>query len=390
MSSYIVSFVRTPLGKFGKSLQPFSPSDLGAHVIKELLNKTGIAGNNIDLVVMGNILKGGHGQDLSRQSLIKAGLPFTVDGYNVDMVCSSGMMSIINASQMVNLGDADIVIAGGIESMSNSNFIVSSKIRYGVKFSMKADLFLTDSMYYDGLTDPINGMVMGEEADKVAKEHNIKREELDEIAYLSHKKAFDAQEKGYLKKEIAPITSGEVVVYNDEGIRPTLKLEDLSKLKPAFGKDGLHTAGNSSQISDGASALLIMNENGLKKTGLKPIAKIIGYSWKGVESWRFTEAPAKSIDLLLQKTKINKKEIDYIENNEAFAVSSILLEREGFDRSITNVFGGAIALGHPIGASGARITGTLVNVLQTKGGNLGIAALCHGTGGATSIAVQLT
>jgi acetyl-CoA C-acetyltransferase len=390
MSSYIVSFVRTPLGKFGKSLQPFSPSDLGAHVIKELLNKTGILGENIDLVIMGNILKGGHGQDLSRQSLIKAGLPFTVDGYNVDMVCSSGMMSIINASQMVSLEDADIVIAGGIESMSNSNFIVSSKIRYGVKFSMKADLFLTDSMYHDGLTDPINGMVMGEEADKVAKEHNIKREELDEIAYLSHKKALDAQEKGYLKKEIAPITSGDVVVYNDEGIRPNLKLEDLSKLKPAFGKEGLHTAGNSSQISDGASALLIMNENGLKKTGLKPIAKIIGYSWKGVESWRFTEAPAKSIDLLLQKTKINKKDIDYIENNEAFAVSSILLEREGFDRSITNVFGGAIALGHPIGASGARITGTLINVLQTKGGNLGVAALCHGTGGATSVAIQLT
>ncbi|MGC8580835.1 MAG: thiolase family protein [Thermoplasmata archaeon] len=389
MSSYIVSFVRTPLGKFGKSLQPFSPSDLGAHVIRELINKTGMLGKDIDLVVMGNILKGGHGQDLSRQSLIKAGLPFTVDGYNVDMVCSSGMMSIINASQMVSLGDADIVIAGGIESMSNSNFIVSSKIRYGVKFSMKSDLFLTDSMYYDGLTDPINGMVMGEEADKVAKEHNIKREELDEIAYLSHKKALDAQEKGYLKKEIAPITSGEGVVYNDEGIRPNLKLEDLYKLKPAFGKDGLHTAGSSSQISDGASALLIMNENGLKKTGLKPIAKIIGYSWKGVESWRFTEAPAKAIDILLQKTKINRKEIDYIENNEAFAVSSILLEKDGFDRSITNVFGGAIALGHPIGASGARITGTLINVLQTKGGNLGIAALCHGTGGATSIAVQL-
>ena len=390
MNSYIVSYLRTPFGRFGKSLAPFSPSDLGAAVIKELVKKKSLNPSQIDMVIMGNVLKSGHGQDLTRQAIIKAGLPDTIDGYVVDMVCSSSMMSVINGAQMTALGDADLVIAGGMESMSNAAFCINSSIRQGVKFLMKNNLNIVDTMYYDGLTDPMNNMVMGAEADRVAKEQNITKGQLDEIALLSHTRAAKATDDGVFSKCMVPIKLQDgTTLSTDEGIRKNITAEKIASLAPVFGKEGLHTAASSSQITDGASAMILTNEKGMKEYGLEPEARILGYSWAATESWRFTQAPSFAIDRLIKKLKVKKEDIDYVENNEAFAVSSILMERYGFKREFTNIYGGAIAIGHPIGASGSRIIGTLITALKTKNGKIGIASLCHGTGGATAVAIEL-
>lgn len=387
---YIVSAVRTPIGKFGGVFKDMSPVDLGAIAIKEALKRANIPPSAVDITIMGNILRAAHGQDLARQAALKAGIPWEIDGYCVDMVCSSGMMSVANAYQMIKSGDADIVVAGGMESMSQAALAVKSDVRWGIKMLMSKTLQFYDTMLIDGLTDPLNMKLMGEEADMVAKAHNISRKELDEVAYMSHKRAAEATEKELFKSEIVPVTVGDKEVIKDEGIRYDTSLEKLSQLKPAFSKDGLHTAGNSSQISDGAAALVLMSEKAVKEFGVDPIAKILGYSWAGIESWRFTEAPIFAIRKLLQKLNTDISKFDYFENNEAFAVNNVLANRYlGIPYDKLNVFGGAIALGHPIGASGARIIVTLINVLSKMKGQRGIASLCHGTGGATAMAIEL-
>jgi len=387
---YIVSAVRTPIGKFGGAYKDVPPVDLGAVVIKEALKRAGVEPNKVDITIMGNILRAGHGQDLARQAAVKAGVPMEIEGYCVDMVCSSGMISTINASQMIKSGDADIVVAGGMESMSQAMLAVKSDARWGVKMLLGKQLSFIDTMLMDGLTDPFNMKLMGQEADMVAKSHNFTRRELDEIAYESHKRAAMATDKGYFKDEIVKGTIDGKEITQDEGIRRDTSIEKLSQLKPAFTPDGVHTAGNSSQISDGAAALVLMSEKAVKEYKVEPLAKIIGYSWVGIESWRFTEAPVFAVKKLLQKLNMDISQFDYFENNEAFAVNNALYNRYlGVPYDRLNVFGGAIALGHPIGASGARIITTLINVLSKMGGKRGIASICHGTGGSTAIAIEL-
>ncbi|MEM0173808.1 MAG: thiolase family protein, partial [Sulfolobaceae archaeon] len=306
---YIISYARTPIGKFSGKLKDFHPADLGSIVIKEVLNRAKLEPNKVDIVIMGNVLRAGHGQDLARQAAIKAGIPYDIDAYSVDMVCSSGMMSVINAIQSIRSGDSNVVIAGGMESMSKAGFLIGSEVRWGVKMLMNKSINLIDTMLIDGLTDPFNFKLMGMEADMVAKAHDISRRELDEIAFESHRRAARARRQGLFREEIVevPLNNNEVFI-DDEGIREDTTIEKLSKLPPAFSKDGLHTAGNSSQISDGAAALLLANDVAIKEFGLKPVARILGYTWVGIESWRFPEAPIYAIKKLLNKLNMKLSE----------------------------------------------------------------------------------
>jgi acetyl-CoA C-acetyltransferase len=274
--------------------------------------------------------------------------------------------------------------------MSQAGFLLSGGLRWGVKSLMDSRMELVDIMLRDGLTDPFNLKLMGEEADMVAGGMGVSRRELDEVAYTSHLRASNAYKKGFFEDEVVPIQVDGTIVSMDQGIRQDTSIEKLSSLPPAFSASGLHTAGSSSQISDGAAAMLIMNSKAVNEAGVKPIARILGYSWVGTESWRFVEAPIPAVKKLLEKLNMRINDFDYFENNEAFAVSSVIYHKKlGIDYDRLNVFGGAIALGHPIGATGARIIITLINTLRRLGGRRGIASLCHGVGGATAIAVEL-
>jgi len=393
MGIVIVGFVRTPIGKFGGALKDVKTPHLAAFVIKKLLERTGLSGKEVDEVVFGSTLQGGMGQNLARYAALLAGLPVEVSAYTVNRVCSSGMQAIIEAYREIAVGDASVVIAGGAESMSTPPLCLPDDARWGLRHFIGRRAELRDLMVYDGLTDPSNGLLMGEEAELVAREHKITREELDWVAYESHMRAWRATENKWFE-EVEPI-DGElggvrVKLDRDEGIRPDTTLEKLAKLKPVFRPDGVLTAGNSSQLSDGAAALLLTTEEKARELGLRPVARILGYSWHMVEPWRFVEAPLYAVQKLLKKLGMGINDFDYFENNEAFAVSNVLFHRffnVSYDK--LNVFGGAIALGHPLGASGARIVTTLISVLRRMGGRRGIAALCHGTGGGTALAIEL-
>jgi len=393
MGIVIVGFVRTPIGKFGGALKDVKTPHLAAFVIKKLLERTGLTGKEVDEVVFGSTLQGGMGQNLARYAALLAGLPVEVSAYTVNRVCSSGMQAIIEAYREIAVGDASVVIAGGAESMSTPPMCLPDDARWGLRHFIGRRAELRDLMVYDGLTDPSNGLLMGEEAELVAREHKITREELDWVAYESHMRAWRATENKWFE-EIEPI-DGElggvrVKLDRDEGIRPDTTPEKLAKLKPAFRPDGVLTAGNSSQLSDGAAALLLTTEEKARELGLRPVARVLGYSWHMVEPWRFVEAPLYAVQKLLKKLGMGINDFDYFENNEAFAVSNVLFHRffnVSYDK--LNVFGGAVALGHPLGASGARIVTTLISVLRRMGGRRGIAALCHGTGGGTALAIEL-
>ncbi|MEZ4863121.1 MAG: thiolase family protein [Caldilineaceae bacterium] len=393
--TYIVSAVRTPIGKFGGSLKDTSPVELGAHVMKAALTRAGIEGKDLDLFIFGNILKHGHGQLLPRHAALKAGIPEDVDGYAIDMLCSSGMMSTMNADMTIRAGDADLVMAGGIESMSQAGFHLSHKARWGYKLLIGNNTeSVTDILLADGLTDPMTGELMGEETDRLVATHGVTRVELDEVAYLSNTRAAAATENGKLSHEIAPIEITErrktVLFDKDEGYRADTTMDTLASLRPAFGKEGLLTAGNSSQISDGAAALILASKKAVDEMGLKPIARFLGGAWAAVEPWRFVEGPIPAIQKLLKKTGLELDDFDLFENNEAFSLNNVLLRKAlEVPYEKINVYGGAIAMGHPIGASGARIVVTLLNALQQEGKQRGIASLCHGTGGGTAVAVEL-
>ncbi len=391
--AYIVSAVRTPIGRFGGGLKDFSPADLGAHAMKAALERAGVEGKDLDLYIMGNVLRAGHGQLVARQAGIKAGIPVEIDGYAIDMVCSSAMMAVMNAATSIKAGEADLVLAGGVESMSQAGFHLSYKARWGYKFLMGPTEPLLDIMFQDGLTDPITNEGMGDETDRLATDYEVTREEVDHVAYLSHKRAAEATEKGLFKKEIAPVevkTRKETRILGaDEGIRGDTTAEGLAKLRPAFSKDGVLTAGNSSQLSDGAAALVIAGGEAVEKHNLKPLAKILGSSMAAVESWRFAEAPVPAVKKLLDKLGKTVEDFDLVENNEAFALNSVLFNKVlGIPYDKLNIHGGAIALGHPIGCTGARLIVTLLNGLEERDGKLGLASLCHGTGGGTAIAVE--
>ena len=391
--AYIVSTVRTPIGRFGGKLKSFSPVDLGAHVMKAILERANIPGDLLDLIIFGNVVRAGHGQLLPRQAAVKAGIPQSVNGYAIDMVCSSGMMSVMNAAMMITCGQADLIMAGGMESMSQAGFFLSHRARWGYKYLLGKPEQLKDVLEYDGLTDPIENEGMGNETERLAAEYGVTRAEVDEVAYHSHKRAAAATEAGIFKTEIAPVEiksrKGTAVMDVDEGIRAGTTLETLAGLRPAFTPDGILTAGNASQISDGAAAILIASEAAIKQHNLTPIARIIGGSWSAGASWRFAEAPIPAVRKLVAKHDLNVADFDLVENNEAFAVNTVLMNRElDIPLEKLNIYGSGISLGHPLGCTGARMIVTLLTGLQHENGKLGLASLCHGTGGGTAVAVE--
>lgn len=393
--TYIVSAVRTAIGKFGGALKDVSPVDLCAHVMKAAIDRAAVDAAALDLYIFGNILKHGHGQLVPRHAAFKAGIPVEVDGYAVDMLCSSGMMSVMNGDAAIRAGDADLVLVGGVESMSQAGFVLSARARWGYKLLIGDNAErLQDAMLVDGLTDPLTGELMGEETERLCAVHGVTRAELDEVACLSHARAAEARASGKFADEIAPFTIQErkraVLFAEDEGIRSDTTMETLAALRPAFAREGVLTAGNSSQISDGAAALVLASPRAVQRYDLKPIARILGGAWAGVDSWRFVEGPVPAIRKLLRKLDASLDSFDLIENNEAFALNNVLLRRLlEIPYEKMNVHGGAIALGHPIGASGARILVTLVHALRSHGKSRGLATLCHGVGGATALAVEL-
>ncbi len=389
---YIVDMVRTPVGRFGKSLKDEHPAELAAYAARKLVERTGVDPSIIDFVVMGHVIRAGTSMDTARQVVLRAGFPLNIDGMTVDMVCASGMAAIITAYRMIKLGEADVVLAGGTESMSYAPIMLPSSARWGIRHLIGRKAELVDAMVHDGLFDVFEGRVMGEEADLVAKKHGATRDELDWIAYESYRRAGEAWDKGYMKDYVVPYEkNGKVLLDYDEGVRRDTSIEKLSRIPPAFFPDGLHTAGNSSQLSDGAAVLLLMSEDKMRELGYKPKARILGYSFAGVETWRFPEAPIYAVRDLLKKTGLSVGDIDYWENNEAFAVSSWLMHHiAGIPYEKLNVHGGAIAIGHPLGMSGARITIELINVLEKHGGRRGVASICHGLGGAAALALELT
>jgi len=390
---YIASAVRTPIGRFAGMLKDLSPVDLGAHAMRAALDRAGIEGKHLDLYIFGNVLRAGHGQLLPRQAALRAGIPDSIDGYAVDMVCSSAMMSVINGTNAIRAGDADVVLAGGFESMTQTGFVLSQRARWGYKTLLGSPEQLIDVLQYDGLTDPMNGEAMGAETERLALEKGVSRAELDEVAALSHARAQAATKKEIFAREIAPVEiatkKDKERVDQDEGIRPDTTVESLAKLRPAFSANGLLTAGNSSQISDGAAAVVLASKSAVDAHKLRPLGKILGGAWAAGATWRFPEAPVPAVRKLLEKLKMKLSDFELFENNEAFALNNLIFERElGVSRDKLNVHGGAIALGHPIGASGTRLIVTLLNALQERDATYGIAALCHGTGGGTALALE--
>lgn len=391
--TFIASAVRTPIGRFGGMFKDLSPAELGAHAMRAALRRADLSGSKLDLYVFGNVLRAGHGQLVPRQAALQAGIPDSVDGYAVDMVCASGMMSVINAHNTVRTGDAEVVLAGGFESMSQTGFMLSPRARWGYKFLLGAPESITDVLLYDGLMDPVTGEAMGAESERLAREYGVTRTDLDEWAVLSQQRAAKATSQEILAREIVPVElktrKGTERIDQDEGIRPDTNLETLAALRPAFGAEGVLTAGNSSQISDGAAALVVASEDAVDKLALKPLARILGGSWAAGPTWRFAEAPIPAVKKLLQKLGMQLRDFDLFENNEAFALSNVLFERQlEVPRDRLNVHGGAIALGHPIGASGARLVVTLLNALEERDATYGLASICHGTGGSTALAIE--
>lgn len=390
---FIASAVRTPIGKFGGALKNHAPADIASVAMQGALAAAGVKGSDLDLYIFGNVLRAGHGQLIPRQAAFKIGIPKEVDGLQVDMVCSSGMMSIMQGSAMIRAGDADVILAGGVESMSNTGFYLSSRARWGYKLLMGKPENVQDLLLHDGLTDPMSGEAMGEQTERLAAEHGITREELDEIAAASNTRAAAAWSAGAFASEVVPIEytvrRKSVMLEKDEGFRADTTTETLAGLRAAFTKDGVLTAGNSSQISDGAAALVLASTAAVERLGLKPIARLTGSAWSAGEAWRFPEAPMPAVRKILDKLKLRVTDIDLFENNEAFAINSILFNRMlGVPYDRLNIHGGAIALGHPIGCSGARIVVTLIHALKTRDCEQGVAAICHGTGGGTALSLE--
>ncbi len=391
---YIVSAVRSPVGRFGGSLVNHTPVDLAAHVIQGALEKAGVEGGALDLYIFGNVLRAGQGQLIPRQAAIQAGVPESVDGLAVDMVCSSGMMAAMNGMTLIKAGEADLVLVGGTESMSGAGFYLSSRARWGYKYLAGRPEGLVDILERDGLSDPFSGDAMGVQTEKLAAEKGVLRSDLDDVAAMSHHRAAKAHEDGHFAAEIVPIEYRDrretKVLTADEGVRADTTAESLSKLRPAFSKEGVLTAGNSSQISDGAAALLLASADAVEKHSLTPLARLTAGAWAAGAPYRFPEAPIPAVKRVLDKLGAKIGDFDLFENNEAFAINNLLFHRMlDVPMDKLNVHGGAVALGHPIGASGARIMVTLTHALRQHAGERGIAAICHGTGGGTAVAVEL-
>ncbi|OQX85305.1 MAG: acetyl-CoA acetyltransferase [Candidatus Latescibacteria bacterium 4484_7] len=387
----IVSAVRTPIGKFFGGLSPFTAPQLGSMVVAEAMKRAGITGDMVDEVIMGNVLTAGLGQNPARQALIYGGVNEGAGALTVNKVCGSGLKSVVLASQAIKLEDSGIVIAGGMESMTNAPYLLR-KARSGYRLN---DGQLVDEMVYDGLWDKYNDFHMGNTAELVSEKYKVSREEMDEYSYNSHMKAVDAIKNGYFKEEIMPVEvpqrKGEpVIVDTDEGPRADTSTEKLAKLKPVFKEGGVVTAGNSSQISDGAAAMVMMSEERANKLGLNPIARVTGYATGGLKPEWVMMTPTVAVKKLFDRYSMKIDDFDLIELNEAFAVQPCAVMKElGMDPAKVNIHGGAVALGHPIGCSGARILVTLLYALKRTGGKKGLATLCLGGGNAVALSVEL-
>ncbi len=387
--SVIVSAVRTPIGSFQGSLTPFKVTDLGGHVIKAAIERAGIKPDQVEEVIMGCVLTAGLGQSPTRQALISAGLPKSVGALTVSKVCSSGLKAVMLADQYIKSGECDIVVAGGMESMTNSPYVLP-KARFGYKMG---DGKIIDSMVVDGLWDVYNDKHMGSCAEMCAKKFGISRKEQDDFATNSYKKAIAAQENGKFKDEIIPVQipqkRGDPVIFDKDEEPGRVKFDKIPTLRPAFEKDGTVTAANASSISDGAAALVIMSEDKAKELGLKPLARIVAHAGFSQEPEWFTTAPIEAIKKVVKRAGLKVQDIDLFEANEAFSVQSLAVVKDlKLDVNKVNVNGGAVAIGHPIGCSGARILTTLLYAMKDRKAKRGLATLCNGGGEATALIVE--
>jgi len=384
----IVSAVRTPIGSFGGSLADVSATQLGAAAVKGAVERAGVAPEEVQEVIMGSVLQANLGQAPARQASKFAGLPDTVQATTVNKVCASGMKAVMMATQDILLGDADVVVAGGMENMSRTPFYLE-QARYGYRFGNGQ---LIDGIGKDGLTDVYHQTAMGVSADNTAKEHKITREEQDAFAIESYTRAANAWKAGKFADEVIPVTvktrKGDVVFAEDEQFKAA-NFEKIPTLKPVFTKEGTVTAANASAINDGAAALVLMSAEKAKALGLKPIAKVLSYADAEQAPEWFTTTPAKAVPRAVEKAGLKMSDISFFELNEAFSVVGIANTRlMDLDPTKVNVNGGAVALGHPLGCSGARIIVTLINVLKQNGGKYGAAGICNGGGGGSAIVIE--
>ncbi|MCB1049468.1 MAG: acetyl-CoA C-acetyltransferase [Acidobacteria bacterium] len=386
----IVSGARTPIGRFQGGLAPLTAVQLGTIAAKETLRRAGVAASEIDEVIMGCVLPAGLGQNPARQVLIHAGIPSSQGAFTINKVCGSGLKAVMLGAQAIKAGDAEVVLAGGMESMSNAPYLMP-KARDGYRMGHQQ---VVDSMINDGLWDIYNDFHMGATAEMVADKYEVSRAAQDQYALDSHLKALEAIDRGWFKDEIVPVEiagrKGTVVVDTDEGPRRDTSLDVLGKLKPAFKKDGSVTAGNAPSVNDGAATVLVMSAEKAQKLGLKPLARIVDYAVGGLDPEWVMMTPVPATTKLFQKTGWTPENVDLFEFNEAFSVQACAVTRElGVDVAKVNVHGGAVALGHPIGASGSRILLTLIHALKQKGKNRGVASLCMGGGNGLAMGIEI-
>jgi acetyl-CoA C-acetyltransferase len=385
----ILSAVRTPIGKYLGGLAELSAPQLGALVIDEAMRRAGVSAGKVDEVIMGHVLQAGVGQNPARQAALKAGLPDTIAAVTINKVCGSGLKAVMLAAQAIKASDAQIIVAGGMESMSNAPYLLFGA-RGGWKYG---DQKAVDAMIHDGLWCPFENWHMGEAAEHIAAKCSVSRIDQDRFAARSHQRAAAAWERGAFSAETMSVTVGAgpkaKTINRDEGIRPETTAEALAKLKPAFRPEGAVTAGNSSMLSDGAAALVVASEKGVKTLGGKPLARIVAYATSGVAPKDIFIAPVSAVRMVLEKAGLKLSDIDLFELNEAFASQMLACEGElKLDEERVNVNGGAIALGHPIGASGARVLTTLLYALSQRGLRRGLASLCLGGGNAVAMIVE--
>ncbi len=386
---YIVSAIRTPLGSFGGVFANIPATKLGATAIQGALEKANVAAANVEEVFMGNVCSANLGQAPARQAALYAGIPNTVPCTTINKVCSSGAKAIMFAAQSIMLGQKDIIVAGGMENMSAVPYYIP-KARYGYKYG---DAQLIDGLSKDGLLDVYDQIAMGVYADRTAEKHNISREEQDAFAIQSYQRTAAATEKGILKEEIVPVAvpqrKGDPIMVGEDEEYKRVKFEKIPKLRPAFTKEGTVTAANASTINDGAAALVLASAKAVKKYGLKPFAKILSFADAAHEPEWFTTAPTIAAPIALKMAGLTKQDVDFFEVNEAFSVVTLAFNKVlGIDNDKVNIHGGAVSMGHPLGASGARIVTTLNNVLQQRDATIGCAAICNGGGGASSLVLE--
>jgi len=386
----IVGAVRTPIGKFGGTLKDVCAAELGAIAIREALKRAGIDPARVDEVLIGCVLQGGLGQNIARQAMIMAGIPNEVPAMTINKVCGSGLRTITLAAQIIKAGDADVIVCGGTENMSQAGYVIPSE-RWGARLG---DATITDMMVKDGLTDVYNKYHMGITAENVAEQYGLKREQVDEYAVSSQQKAEAAITAGRFKDEIVPVEilqrKGDPIIFDtDEHYTPGTTTEKISKLNPAFKQDGIITAANASGINDGAAAVVVVSREFAEKEGLEILAEIVSYASVGVDPAVMGTGPIPATKMALDKAGLKIEDLDLIEANEAFAATALAVgESLGFDPEKTNVNGGAIALGHPIGASGCRILVTLLYEMMKRDAKTGLATLCIGGGMGTSLIVK--